>query len=313
MEFGNRWDVIRSRHSAADVDLLTLRLGAEFAADMDKFGVHPAMLDAAGAVGMSRPGDGKYLPFGYDRIVVRGSVPQACYSVIRHLDDTLGELARIDVTIVDEDGAELVAAEGYSLLRFNDDGTSDAVPSEAAAAGRTRTPGGSRAAEDPVIALIREANEESSVSSAEGSEALRIMLAGAVGPQVILCPGGITERVRRASKLTRSLLMERLNSARAEAGATRSMDTPYAAPETDTERAIAELWRDVIVVDQVGIDDDFLDLGGDSLVAVQLVGRIASRFKTDVSVAQLFESRTVRTLAASIESADRKGTPADLK
>ena len=91
------------------------------------------------------------------------------------------------------------------------------------------------------------------------------------------------------------------------------MDTPYAAPETDTERAIAELWRDVIVVDQVGIDDDFLDLGGDSLVAVQLVGRIASRFKTDVSVAQLFESRTVRTLAASIESADRKGTPADLK
>lgn len=313
MEFGNRWDVIRSRHSAADVDLLTLRLGAEFAADMDQFGVHPAMLDAAGAVGMSRPGDGKYLPFGYDRIVVRGSVPQACYSVIRHLDDTLGELARIDVTIVDEDGAELVAAEGYSLLRFNDDGTSDAVPSEAAAAGRTRTPGGSRAAEDPVIALIREANEESSVSSAEGSEALRIMLAGAVGPQVILCPGGITERVRRASKLTRSLLMERLNSARAEAGATRSMDTPYAAPETDTERAIAELWRDVIVVDQVGIDDDFLDLGGDSLVAVQLVGRIASRFKTDVSVAQLFESRTVRTLAASIESADRKGTPADLK
>jgi acyl transferase domain-containing protein len=313
MEFGKRWDVIRSRHSVGDVDLLTLRLDAEFAGDMDQFRVHPAMLDAAGAVGMSRPGDGKYLPFGYDRIVVRGSVPPSCYSVIRHFDDTLGELTRIDVTIVGEDGAELVAAEGYSLLRVSDDGASHAVSAEATS-GRTKTPGGSRAAEeDPVIVLIREANEESSISSAEGSEALRLMLGGAVGPQVILCPGGITERVRRASRLTRSVLMERLNSVRAEAGATRSIDTPYAAPETDTERAITDLWRDVIVVDQVGIDDDFLELGGDSLVAVQLVGRIAHRFKTDVSVAQLFESRTVRTLAASIEGADRKLTPADLK
>lgn len=300
MEFGPRWDAIRSRHSTADVDLLALRLPDEYAADLDKFLVHPAMLDAAGAMGMSRPGDALYLPFGYDRIIVRGRVPQACRSVIRHLDDTRGELARVDVTIVGEDGAELVAAEGYSLLRVSGDRTPDAV-SKVAAAARTRNPGGPSAAEAPVIALIRESNAESSVSSAEGSEALRIVLADALGPQVILCPGGITERVRRAGRLTRSVLAERLSSGPAEAGATRSIATPYAAPESDTERAIAELWRDAIGADQVGIDDDFLDLGGDSLVAVQLVGRISQRFKTDVSVALLFESRTIRTLAASIQ------------
>jgi acyl transferase domain-containing protein/acyl carrier protein len=305
MEFGPRWDTIRSRYAAEGLDLLDLRLPDDFAADVDRFRVHPAVLDAAGAVGMSRPTDAEYMPFGYDRIVVRGAVPAECHSVIRHLDDTRGELTRVDLTIVGEDGAELVAVEGYSMLRVSGDGTPSAVSDKVAAAARTRTPAVPRATEDPVIALIRESNSESAVSSAEGSEALRIVLAEALGPQVILCPGGIADRVRRASRLTRSVLMERLSSARTETGATRSLATPYVTPESDTELAIAELWRDSIGIDQVGIDDDFLDLGGDSLLAVQLVGRITQRFATDVSVAQLFEHRTVRALAASIDQSDR--------
>jgi acyl carrier protein len=304
MEFGPRWDTIRSRYSAEGLDLLELGLPEDFAADVDRFGVHPAVLDAAGAVGMSRPTDSEYMPFGYDRIVVRAAVPPECCSVIRHLDDTSGELTRVDLTIVGEDGAELVAVEGYSMLRVGGDGTPSAVSDTVAAAARTRTPA-PRATEDPVIALIRESNSESAVSSAEGSEALRIVLADALGPQVILCPGGIADRVRRAGRLTRSVLLERLSDARAETGTARSLATPYVAPESDTELAIAELWRDSIGIDQVGIDDDFLDLGGDSLLAVQLVGRITQRFGTDVSVAQLFEHRTVRALAATIQQYDR--------
>ncbi|HTT52199.1 MAG TPA: beta-ketoacyl synthase N-terminal-like domain-containing protein [Streptosporangiaceae bacterium] len=309
MEFGPRWDAIRSRYAADGLDLLDLRLSEDFAADTDRFRVHPALLDAAGAVGMSRPTEAEYMPFGYDRIVVRGAVPPECHSVIRHLDDTRGELTRVDLTIVGEDGAELVAVEGYGMLRVSADGTPSAVSEKVAATARTRAPAVPRAAEDPVVALIRDSNSESVVSSAEGSEALRIVLADGLGPQVILCPGGIADRVRRAGRLTRSVLMDRLSDARAEMGATRSLATPYAAPESDTELAVAELWRDSIGIDQVGIDDDFLDLGGDSLLAVQLVGRITQRFGTDVSVAQLFEHRTVRALAASIQQSDR--VPAD--
>jgi len=53
----------------------------------------------------------------------------------------------------------------------------------------------------------------------------------------------------------------------------------------------------------VGADDDFFDLGGNSLVAVQLVGEISRAFQTDIPVAQLFELRTVRLLAGAIEEA----------
>ena len=300
MTFGERWNVIRSRYSSGDIDVVEMRLAEEFTSDTEEFGVHPAILDAAGAMGMTRPADAPYLPFGYDRIVVRAAVPPACRSVIRHLDDTRGELTRLDFAVVDDDGAELVTVEGYSLLRVSDDRVPDAV-SEVAAAGRTKVQPAPAQPEDPVMTLIRDSSAESSVSSAEGSEALRIVLADGIGPQVILCPGGITERIRRSSRLTRAVLIERLNSAPGGTGYKRDLATAYAPPESEAQRVIAEMWRDAIGVDQVGVDDDFVDLGGDSLVAVQLVGRIAQRFATDVSVAQLFENRTVRTLTAAIE------------
>jgi acyl transferase domain-containing protein len=300
MTFGDRWNVIRSRYSRGDIDVVELRLPDQFTADTAQYAIHPALLDAAGAMGMTRQADAPYLPFGYDRIVVRAAVPPACHSVIRHLDDTRGEMTRLDLAVVDDDGTELVAVEGYSLLRVSDDRIPDAV-SDLASAGRGRAPVTAAQPDDPVLNLMRDSSAESSVSSAEGSEALRMMLAEGIGPQVILCPGGITERIRRASRLTRSVLIERLNSASAGSGYTRSLETTYAPPESEVQRVIAEMWRDAIGIDQVGVDDDFVDLGGDSLVAVQLVGRIAQRFGTEVSVAQLFENRTVRTLAAAIE------------
>ncbi|HEY2575436.1 MAG TPA: beta-ketoacyl synthase N-terminal-like domain-containing protein [Streptosporangiaceae bacterium] len=311
MAFGKRWDAISARQTAGDFDIVDLRLPAEFAGDTGEYVVHPAVFDAAGAFGMSRLGEAKYLPFGYDRVIVRGRIPQACHSLIHHLDDTQGELTRIDLTVVAGDGAELVAVEGYSLLRVGEDGTSDAVAKVAtttptAAAPTTDRPAAADnrpAIDDPVMTLIREANEESSVTSAEGREALRLMLAADLGPQVILCPGGIPERLRRASRLTRSLLAERLSSVQSGEAVTRNLATPFMPPESEAEVAIAGLWRDAIGLDQVGIDDNFLELGGDSLVAVQLVGRISQRFSADVSVAQLFEHPTVRALAVSIGTA----------
>ncbi|MCH8184729.1 MAG: hypothetical protein IH862_01345 [Chloroflexi bacterium] len=52
------------------------------------------------------------------------------------------------------------------------------------------------------------------------------------------------------------------------------MDTAFLAPRTPVEEALAQIWADVIGLDQVGIDDDFMELGGDSLRASQVVSRV---------------------------------------
>ncbi|MFC5286679.1 amino acid adenylation domain-containing protein [Actinokineospora guangxiensis] len=72
------------------------------------------------------------------------------------------------------------------------------------------------------------------------------------------------------------------------------------APATEAERVVAGLFQDVLGVEGVGADDSFFDLGGDSIVAIQLVGR-ARKAGLVLTTRQVFECRTV---AAVAEAAD---------
>ncbi|MBJ7480741.1 non-ribosomal peptide synthase/polyketide synthase, partial [Rhodococcus sp. (in: high G+C Gram-positive bacteria)] len=76
----------------------------------------------------------------------------------------------------------------------------------------------------------------------------------------------------------------------------------YREPRTEIERIVADVFADVLGVERVGIDDDFFELGGNSLVATQLVTRVGSALGVQLGVRELFESTTVATLAARAES-----------
>lgn len=74
-------------------------------------------------------------------------------------------------------------------------------------------------------------------------------------------------------------------------------------PRNDVEKKIAEIWQEVLGVEQVGIEDDFFALGGHSLLATQIMARVEEFFKTQIPLSKLFESPTVAAMARSIESA----------
>ncbi|NUS15578.1 MAG: non-ribosomal peptide synthetase, partial [Streptomyces sp.] len=67
----------------------------------------------------------------------------------------------------------------------------------------------------------------------------------------------------------------------------------YRAPRNDTERVLAAAFADVLELDRVGIDEDFFDLGGNSLRAIRLVGLIRAELQQEVSIRRLFAARTV--------------------
>ncbi|MGW1764799.1 non-ribosomal peptide synthetase [Streptomyces sp. NPDC002073] len=70
-------------------------------------------------------------------------------------------------------------------------------------------------------------------------------------------------------------------------------DRKYRAPRNDTERVLTGLFADVLELDRVGIDEDFFDLGGNSLRAIRLVGLIRAELNQEVSIRRLFAARTV--------------------
>ncbi|MFC9435702.1 amino acid adenylation domain-containing protein [Nocardia sp. NPDC057030] len=78
-------------------------------------------------------------------------------------------------------------------------------------------------------------------------------------------------------------------------------ETAYRAPRTPTEEALAQIVAELLGRDQVGADDSFFDLGGDSILAIQLVTRAKQR-GIDCTPLQVFEHRTVAALAAAVDA-----------
>ncbi|MFE6055580.1 amino acid adenylation domain-containing protein [Kitasatospora sp. NPDC056446] len=76
----------------------------------------------------------------------------------------------------------------------------------------------------------------------------------------------------------------------------------YVAPRTDAEHLVTELWQEVLGVPKVGVFDDFLALGGDSILVTRVAARIRSGLGLDVPIRDVFESSTPAALAARIEA-----------
>jgi amino acid adenylation domain-containing protein len=79
------------------------------------------------------------------------------------------------------------------------------------------------------------------------------------------------------------------------------LDTPFAAPRTAVEEEIARIWAEVLSLDQVGVHDDFIELGGHSLAAAKITSRILQRFGLELPLNALFETPTVSDVAKAIE------------
>jgi acyl carrier protein len=76
----------------------------------------------------------------------------------------------------------------------------------------------------------------------------------------------------------------------------------FLPPRSDLERWLAEVWSALLTQPEIGVRDDFLELGGDSLSATSVLTEIHSAYDVDVSLADFFELATIERLAAVINS-----------
>jgi amino acid adenylation domain-containing protein len=81
-------------------------------------------------------------------------------------------------------------------------------------------------------------------------------------------------------------------------------DRGFFAPRTETELTLFKIWAEVLKVEFIGINDNFFDLGGNSLLAVQLIERIHKQFKHDLPLSALFLNPTIAHLASQLSVDD---------
>ncbi|MEG4054907.1 MULTISPECIES: amino acid adenylation domain-containing protein [unclassified Microcoleus] len=75
------------------------------------------------------------------------------------------------------------------------------------------------------------------------------------------------------------------------------LETTYVAPQTDIEQAIATVWQQVLHLEKVGVDDNFFDLGGHSLLMAQAHSKLKEAIDRDVSMMEMFKYPTISSLA----------------
>jgi surfactin family lipopeptide synthetase C len=81
----------------------------------------------------------------------------------------------------------------------------------------------------------------------------------------------------------------------------REEDDTYIAPRTPTEELLANIWGELLKVQQVSINDNFFSLGGHSLLATKVVARLQNAFGVKIPLRKIFEVPTVEGLAMEVD------------
>ena len=81
--------------------------------------------------------------------------------------------------------------------------------------------------------------------------------------------------------------------------------TTYIEPVTATEKVLAKIWSDILGLARIGLQNSFIEIGGDSLKAIQVISRIYRQFAVEVSVQDFFASPTIYEMALFVDAACR--------
>jgi len=143
---------------------------------------------------------------------------------------------------------------------------------------------------------------KNAISPAEGIEALNRIL-GAPFPQVAVSPLDLAARLETVWELTTADLAETIlgSGPRGTAHPRPEISTTYEAPVNRVEQQLANIWQMILGIDQVGISDDFFELGGDSLKAAAMISIIHKNLNVKLALAEVFNKPHIRKLAAFIQ------------
>jgi acyl transferase domain-containing protein/acyl carrier protein len=94
---------------------------------------------------------------------------------------------------------------------------------------------------------------------------------------------------------------EQVTSVSSSAHARPNLAVSFVAPRNELESTLVAIWQSLLGIEGIGIDDNLFDLGGDSLLAIQIISRVRETLHTEIALRSIFETPTIAGLVASIE------------
>ena len=145
---------------------------------------------------------------------------------------------------------------------------------------------------------------ELAISSSEGKEICSRLLPLIGFPQIVVSTASLQSRIEQWVKLVSLREAEQARKGLGSFYPRPSLLEPYVAPRHDVESKMAEVWQQVLGIEQIGINDDFFELGGNSLLATQLVMRMREALQSAFPLRDFFATPTVAALSTIVAGTD---------
>ena len=297
---GPRWHSLKSLHLGTDELLAFIELPEEFSSDLEKYKLHPAIIDVVTGVAKQHLSDGgSYLPLSYKKVSIYAPLSRRLYGYAKAGvgNQQRKEVLTFDVVITDEDGNELVKIEEFSARKITDSAATIKDITEHDENNNRKS--------------LDQPRLSDGLTPLEGVEAFGRILSGNVpAPQIVVSATDIHALIEQAAELMKADITTQADSLKPLAPKSvhprPEMETPYVEPRNEREQMLAEIWQTFLGIEKIGIHDDFFELGGDSVVAIHFVAR-ANEAGLQLNPQQLFSNPTIAGLAAIADEVPDNG------
>jgi phthiocerol/phenolphthiocerol synthesis type-I polyketide synthase E len=278
--FGPHWRTIQRMRGSGSLTVIELALPSAFAAETREHAVHPALLDTGTATARHGAADELLLPFLYQSMTWYAPLPDRLHSLVRLKPS---EDLTADIDFIAPDGTVVLAIEGFRMRRaaLSDFGTE----ADSGSADSGTEPGGVQVARASGDGLPPEEGVRLLLRLLESPTPAQIAVVPHQDGRPVPSPGSALSRPARAGH------------AAADRAAVIPLDRAAGGPLQDR---LAVIWQQVLGRPGIRPQDDFFALGGDSLMAVALTGRIRDAFGVEMSIGSLFDYPNLAALTAAL-------------
>lgn len=299
----SRWtNCLKSIGRENNIVVKQLELSELYIDDLNNHQLHPALLDCA--FGISEDETSQYLPYYYGKLIVHKPLTQSLLCYMKGKSKSVNDTAKTyDILILNEEGEILVEVIDYVRLMIKDTNSGVEVKSKINDDSGAQLDSDYALYFDEIIQIFKESNlHKFGITNQEGVQIIKNALQ-MMESQVIVSKKDLNIEVKNTESNTPNLSTDKKTKAKKKLAVPRpSISAKYEKPANECQELLAKVFENSLGFSNVGINDDFFELGGDSLKAVYVLNSIYKEFTIRISIADFFISPNIKDLSLKINS-----------
>jgi len=288
LQYSRRWDCLENITLGKEQWVSEIVLPDNLLGDLDNYALHPAMLDVATSCHFRyfTAFQDSFLPQSYGDITVYAPLSRkiyACGKLAKPYGQNDG-IIHFDFTFFNEAGELIATMTDYALTKVG----------RGKSAGVADAPNRHDISDRLMEAGIKE------ILPDEGMQVLERLFQQSDMTQTVVCPRDFNREFAE-TKIAYTRNKNRKKAQKLEEAKhiddRPEIETRYEAPANEIEVTIAGIWSAILGINRIGANDTFIELGGNSLLAIQLVSGLGDEFDIEIKASDFGNDATVRSLA----------------